>query len=123
MLAMYFSFTSAYTDTRDPGKCVESILANDLDGDGKLDCLQLNKFGQIVVLEVWLSNNGKQIVLQKYSPSDEVISIQSLKRYRNPKFNGPRAGEAVRLTFPEKSAVLFYWNSKKLQIEEFWESE
>ena len=103
--------------------CSESRLRIDLDRDGKLDCVVTETVGSETVLKVRMSSSGAWIVLNKYAHSDEKIETQRLSGYRNPKFGAPRVGSAIRLTFPEKSSVLYYWDKRKSRIVEFWESD
>ncbi len=104
-------------------RCAEKMPSIDMDRDGTLDCVRVRQSKSTAKLEIWLSSSRKWALLQEYVKSDEVLAKQSLKSYRNPKFKGGRSGDALRLMFPEKSSVLFYWDSKDRQIQEFWESD
>ena len=95
----------------------------DLERDGKLDCVALQIVGVDAVLKVRLSSSNQWIELNRYKHSDEVVSVLSLAAYKNPKFKDPRRGRAIRLTFPEKSSVLYYWDQKTSAMAEFWESD
>lgn len=113
----------ANADTVEPVFCNGNKLRIDLERDGKHDCVVTEMVGTDTVLKVRLSSSGSWIVLNKYSHSDEVIETQRLSGYINPKFTAARVGTAIRLTFPEKSSVLYYWDKKKSAIVAFWESD
>ena len=103
--------------------CREGQLRIDFDSDGELDCVVTERVGSETVLKVRISNLGAWIVLNSYVHSDEKIEIQHLSKYRNSKFTAPRVGSAIRLMFPEKSSVLYYWDKGKSKFVEFWESD
>lgn len=103
--------------------CFERVVSIDIDGDGKSDCLIVETDGENHVLKLRVSSSGAWSVLNRYSHSDETIQRIRLSGYRNPKFPGKRTGFAIRLAFPEKSSVLYYWDKRKLKITEFWESD
>ena len=94
-----------------------------MDRDGKPDCVVTETVGAETLLKVRMSSSGAWIVLNKYVHSDEKIETQRLSGYRTPKFGAPRVGSAIRLIFPEKSSVLYYWDTRKSKIVEFWESD
>jgi hypothetical protein len=95
----------------------------DLERDGKLDCVAVQVAGADAVLKVRLSSSSRWVELARYKHSDEVLSVVSLAGYQNPRFTASRKGHAIRLTFPEKSSVLYYWDKKKSAMAEFWESD
>jgi hypothetical protein len=95
----------------------------DLELDGKLDCVDVRPSGNYTTLSVRLSSSGQWVELARYVPSDEVLSVVPLAKYDNPRFIAPRNGSAIRLTFPEKSSVLYYWDMKSSAIIEYWESD
>lgn len=95
----------------------------DLEHDGKLDCVAVQVAGTDAVLKVRLSSSSQWVELGRYKHSDEVLSVVSLAGYKHPRFKAPRKGHAIRLTFPEKSSVLYYWDKKTSAMAEFWESD
>jgi hypothetical protein len=104
------------------GDCTDKAQI-DLERDGKLDCVDIRPSGNYTILRVRLSSSGQWVELARYVASDEVLSVVPLAKYDNPRFTAPRKGCAIRLTFPEKSSVLYYWDMKSSAMIEYWESD
>ncbi len=104
-------------------KCTRPVLKIDIDGDGKSDCVQTVVVGTETHLKIQLSSSGNLSLLTKYSHSDERVERLRLSSYKNPRFMAPKSGNAIRLVFPEKSSVLYYWDRKNRKMAEFWETD
>jgi membrane-bound inhibitor of C-type lysozyme len=115
--------SAAYANSTQQRACGSSQLRIDLERDGKLDCVVTQTIGSDAVLKLQLSSSGAWVVLGRYKHSDETLTVLPLAEYRNPRFTAPHKGDAIRLTFPEKSSVLYYWDEKKSAVAEFWEAD
>jgi len=104
-------------------KCSRNLLKIDIDLDNKIDCVKTEKIGSETALKIWSTTRREWIFLQKYNHSDEYLKLLKLNRYKNSKFDGPHSGFAIKLIFPEKSSVIFYWDRSVSGIAEFWESD
>jgi hypothetical protein len=104
-------------------KCAHPVLRIDIDGDSKSDCVQTMVVGAETLLKIQLSSSGNWALLTKYPHSDERVERLRLSSYKNPRLMAPRSGNAIRLIFPEKSSVLYYWDKQNRKMAEFWETD
>lgn len=104
-------------------QCINAKLEVDFDGDGKSDCVKTVMVSAETHLKIQLSSSGNWVLLAKYFHSDERVEFLRLSSYRNSRFMAPRSGNAIRLVFPEKSSVLYYWDKKNQMMAEFWETD
>jgi hypothetical protein len=127
------SQTFAKTLIKDVAQCkLSSISVPDMDGDRLREKLCLleteHKYQNInswsLMLE--LSKSKQQIVVGdsfRRSVDDDYFESLNLNKYQHPRIKTHFKGTGLRITHPEKSSVIYYWNSKKQKLEEFWESD
>jgi len=90
------------------------------------DCVMLQHQGKEGKAGLWWRydrSGDKRLLYSLPYFSDERIERVNLSSYKNPAYHGPRSGDGVRLVFPEKSSVIFYWDDKKASVKEFWETD
>jgi methionine-rich copper-binding protein CopC len=105
----------------------------DFDGDSKAEflCLKLtgkkvkNFEGQgiYIVLSRTLATKQIAITYKNSVKDDAYFEEVDLLKYRNSRLKTKLHGYGLRIVYPEKSSVIFYWNAKLKKLDEFWESD
>jgi hypothetical protein len=80
---------------------------------------------QGVYLALSLTSITKQIATSYKTAvkGDAYFEEIDLGTYRNSKLKIRLSGYGIRVVYPEKSSVIFYWNVKSKKLDEFWESD
>ncbi len=93
---------------------------------GASDCFMLQHEGKEGKAGLWWRydrSGEKRLLYSLPYLSDERIERVNLSSYKNPAYHGPHSGNGVRLVFPEKSSIIFYWDDKTASVKEFWETD
>ena len=111
----------------------QNIELRDFDGDSKAEFLCLKLTGkkvkgfeeQGIYLALSKKLATKQIATSYKTAikDDAYFEEVDFAKYRNSKFKTKLHGYGLRIVYPEKSSVIFYWNAKLKKLEEFWESD
>jgi hypothetical protein len=105
----------------------------DFDGDSKVEflCLKLTgkkvkgfeEQGIYLVLSKTLATKQIATSYKTAIKDDAYFEEVDFAKYRNSRLKTKLHGHGLRIVYPEKSSVIFYWNAKLKKLEEFWESD
>ena len=110
--------------------CNSGIKAIDLDGDGLVDCLYLERRSEKYKdqYRVWVHLSSKQIWIWLHdfgNKSETEITAISLAKYDHPGFSTARTSArfAYRIADYERSSRLYYFDKNLERVVIFWESD
>jgi hypothetical protein len=105
----------------------------DFDDDSKAEFLCFKLTGKIVK---GFEEQGIYLVLSKTLATKQIASSYKnavkddayfeevdLAKYRNSRLKIKLHGHGLRIVYPEKSSVIFYWDTKLKKLDKFWESD